>query len=167
MAKYHNKEFTKKVGAKIKKEREHAKLEIEDISEMTGFDRNVILSIERGANTDISHITEIAFALNIHPKELFNVEVIIKPRFKLSAVRQEKSRLTTRILELYSTGFFNTWKTSKEVQVELMARFSSLSKIPTKNIAVIMSRLNNNGKLEVSKKNNSRYNFYKQRKKNL
>ncbi len=132
MAKYHNKEFTKKVGAKIKKEREHAKLEIEDISEMTGFHRNVILSIERGANTDISHITEIAFALNIHPKELFNIEVIIKPRFKLSAVRQEKSRLTTRILELYSSGFFNTWRTSKEVQIELVDRFPGLSKVATK-----------------------------------
>ncbi|MGJ7030939.1 helix-turn-helix domain-containing protein [Niabella hirudinis] len=164
MARYHNKEFTKKVGAKVKKEREHAKLEIEDISEMTGFHRNVIISIENGTNTDISHIAEIALALKIHPKELLNVDVVIKPRFKLSAVRHEKSRITTRILELCGGGFFNTWRASKEVQIELAERFPNL-KISTKNISVILSRLNNNGKLEVSKRSNSRYNYYKKTKK--
>lgn len=164
MAKFHNIEFTKKVGAKIKKEREATNLEIEDVSEMTGFHRNVIISIENGSNTDISHIAIIAFALNLHPKELLDVDVIIKPRFKLSAVRREKSRVTARILELYGNGFFNTWKTSKEVQIELLDKFSRLSKVDTKNISVILNRLVNAGKLIVFKKDNTRYNFYKKKK---
>jgi len=164
MAKYHNIEFTKKVGAKIKKEREALKLEIEDIAEMTGFHRNVIISIEKGTNTDISHIAAIAFSLNLHPKELLNVEISIKPRFKLSAVRKEKSKLTTRIRELLTIGFFNSNKSSKEVQGELQSRYPDSNKFTTKNISVILSRLTSNGMLMVSKKENGRYNYYKKKK---
>lgn len=164
MSKYHNKEFTKKVGLKIEKERKDAGLEIEDISEMTGFHRNVILSIENGSNTDISHLAEVAFALNLHPKVLFDVNVIIKPRFKLSAVRREKSRITARVLELYNTSFFNKWRSSKDVQTEMLNRFPDSSKIETKNISVILNRLKSNGQLITIRKNNTRFNLYKKSK---
>ncbi|MGF7232615.1 MAG: helix-turn-helix domain-containing protein [Arachidicoccus sp.] len=164
MTQYHNLEFTKKVGVKIKTERESLSLEIEDVAGKTGFHRNVIISIENGSNTDISHIAAIAFALDLHPKVLFDVDVEIKSRFKLSVTRREKSRLTSRITDLYSNGFFNLAKTSKDVHIALKESHSNSSSFDTKSISVILKRLCDNGKLEFSKKDGTRYNYYKKKK---
>lgn len=164
MAKYHNIEFTRKVGAKVQKERKHLSLEIEDVAEMAGFHRNVIVSIENGSNTDISHIAAVAFALGLYPKVLLDVDIEIKPRFKLSGTRREKSRLTARLNESLNNGFFDSERTAKEVHEELIENYPNASKVDTKSISVILKRLQESGKLVISKKGNSRYNVYKRKK---
>ncbi|AYD47396.1 helix-turn-helix domain-containing protein [Arachidicoccus soli] len=164
MAKYHDIEFTKKVGVKIRLEREASNLSIEDVAEITGFHRNVIISIENGSNTDISHIAGVAFALNLHPKILLDVEVDIKPRFQLSGTRREKSKLTPRIGKLYNSGYFNIGRTSKEVCTEILEKYPESIKVETKNVSVILRRFCDNGKLQVLKKKGYRYNFYQKKK---
>ena len=161
MAKYHNKELTQKLG--IKRERERVSLEIEDIAELTGFHRNVIIGIENGNNTDVSHIVEIGFALGLHPKSLFDISLKIKPRFSLSATRKEKSRLTSRIKTLYHKGFFNLPKSTSEVYRELNNQFDKAIKTDTKSLSVILNRLSENGLLTVSKKDGKRFNYYRKK----
>lgn len=151
MAKYHNKKVTKLIGKNITRLREAAKLEIEDLATMTGFHRNVIISIENGSNTDISHIIAIAFALNLHPMEILNVPVTIKSRNPLPPGRREKNRLTSRINILIKEGFFNRKKTGIEIRDELRKRYPASTNIETKNISVILARQVKQGKLKVIK----------------
>ncbi len=108
MGAYHNIKITKQLGARLAKLREERKLEAEDVAEMTGFTANTIRKIEDGRECSISYFIEIAFAIGVHPKDVLDIDLDIKPRYALSARRKEKSRLTQRISELIETDFFET-----------------------------------------------------------
>jgi transcriptional regulator with XRE-family HTH domain len=151
MAKYHNRIVTKLIGESIKKIRNKQNLEIEDIAEITGFHRNTINSIEQGANTDLSHFVEIAFALNKQPKEILEIDFEIKPRNSLSKTRKEKNRLTVRILMLIEEGFFKKEKTTREVCDALTGKYPESTHIATKNISVILMRQAQQKKLRIIK----------------
>lgn len=148
MAKYYNQEITKLIGQNIKKYRADAGLEIEDIAEMTGFHRNTIISIENGANTDMSHFIEVCFALKKHPKEVLNIHLNVKPRYPLSGKRKEKNRLTYRVRLLIIEGFFKNPKSSRDVCNELISRYPNAIHVETKNMSVILRRQVSEGNLK-------------------
>lgn len=154
MAKYHNREATKLIGNRLKQLRRDADLQIEDIVEMTGFHRNTIISIENGANTDLSHFIAYALALGKHPKECLDIPFEIKPRYKLSSIRKEKNRLTSRIKGLINEGFFKTPQTSKSVSDELIQKHPESKNITTKSTSVILMRLVDQEELRVKPSNN-------------
>ncbi|SIN80634.1 helix-turn-helix domain-containing protein [Algoriphagus halophilus] len=67
-------EFIDKVGKRIVEIRKSKKVSQEDLVERRGFTLSQIGRIGRGGiNTSISHISAIAKALKVAPKELFDV----------------------------------------------------------------------------------------------
>ena len=68
-----NEEFLNKLGSKIRILRNNKKLSQEGLAEMADLDRNFISLIENGkANPSIIYLKQIADALNVDIKELFN-----------------------------------------------------------------------------------------------
>jgi transcriptional regulator with XRE-family HTH domain len=111
-----NRKETSRIGKNIRKLRMEAGFSIDDISDMTGYGKSRISIIENGGETTTSHLIEIAKAIGVHPKEIFNIPFLIKPRYRLSPKRQGRSRLTFRINKLYEeTDFFNSPIFVKEV----------------------------------------------------
>ena len=163
MAKYQNKDETKKIGEQILKLRVENGFNIEDISFMTGFARTTISSIEMGSNTDASHLIEIAKAIGVHPRELFNVPFKIKPRYKLPTNRINKSSLTERIKKLLSeSDFFKTPKLVNEVVKYLSDKNNlKLKAINSVTVSVILKRFCDAGELKYIKK--GRKNLYSKR----
>ena len=120
MSIHRNTTVTVAFGKKIKELRKTHGLEIEDISELTGFTPANIRAVERGKESRISTLAEIAFAIGVQPHEIFNVTFKIKTRFKLSAKRKEKTRLTKRINQLIKSNYFKDPKFVKDVLSLLM-----------------------------------------------
>lgn len=156
MGNYHNKKFTTKIGFRLKEEREAKKWDVEDIAEMTGFSANTVRAIENGRECNISYLVEIALAIGIHPKEIFDVDFVIKPRYKLSAKRKEKTRLTSRINELLHSNFFSSPKFVKDVLQVLVNEYKT--KTTASSVSVILLRLVEQGYL--IKKKQGRQNLY-------
>ena len=156
MGNYHNRKFTTKIGSRLKEEREAKKWGVEDIAEMTGFSANTVRAIENGRECNISYLVEIAFAIGVHPKEIFDLDFIIKPRYKLSAKRKEKTRLTSRINDLLHSNFFSTPKFVKDVLDALVHEHKA--KTTASSVSVILLRLVEQGYL--IKKKQGRQNLY-------
>jgi transcriptional regulator with XRE-family HTH domain len=162
MAKYHNTRDTKKLGSRIKELRLANEFSIEDIASMTGFARQTINAIEKGSNTDSSHLIEIAKAIGVHPMELFNFTLELKPRYKLSPKRINSNLLTLRLNKLYSeTDFFKTPKFVSDVVAYLSGELNVKSS--STKVSVVLKRLVADGKLQHSK--NGRRNSYLKKKK--
>jgi transcriptional regulator with XRE-family HTH domain len=157
---YHNKKVTTKLGLRLKEQREAYKWDVEDIAEMTGFSANTIRAIENGRECNISYLIEIAFAIGIHPKVILDVDFMIKPRYKLSARRKEKTRLTSRINDLLHSHFFSTPKFVKDVLLVLVNEYRI--KTTASSISVILLRLVDQGHL--LKRKQGRQNLYFARK---
>lgn len=156
MKKFRNKTITKQIGSRIKKLREGAGLSIPDIADMTGFSYPTISAIEKGQEVTASYLVEIAFAIGVHPKEIFDVDFVIKPRYKLSAKRKEKTRLTSRINDLLQSNFFSSPKFVKDVLTVLVNEYKT--KTTASSISVILLRLVEQGAL--LKKKQGRQNLY-------
>ena len=162
MRHYHNKKETKKIGNRINFLRKENKFSIEDVAEMTGFTRALIIGVENGKNTDTSHLIEIAKAIGVHPMEIFNVDFEIKPRYKLSPKRQQREFLTQKIKFLFSeTDFFNTPKFVSEVASKINEDFGVNPSSTV--VSVILKRLVSANKLSFKKV--GRNNAYSKRKK--
>ncbi|MBS9525722.1 helix-turn-helix transcriptional regulator [Litoribacter alkaliphilus] len=64
------------MGNRIAELRKSKKISQEDLVEFTGFTLSQIGRIERGeVNTSISHLSKIAYALKVHPKELLDFDL--------------------------------------------------------------------------------------------
>lgn len=134
---------------------------IDDISDMTGYGKSRISVIENGGETTTSHLIEIAKAIGVHPKEIFDIPFLIKPRYKLSPKRQERNRLTFRINKLYEeTGFFNSPVFVKNVDQFLRDEYNI--KANSSAISQILKRLVTEGKLKYVKA--GRQNQYSKKK---
>lgn len=139
MARYRNDKLLKLIGERIRNQRISEELEIEDVAEMTGFTYNTIANIENGSETYLSYLVEVCLAIGVHPKDIFNIKVKIRPRYELSPSRREKSRLTSRIRILISGGYFKTPKTTSEVVKKLKEEYN-LEAI-SKDVSSILGRL--------------------------
>jgi transcriptional regulator with XRE-family HTH domain len=159
---YHNKKETSKIGAKIRDLRNKAGFSLDDVADMTGFTQSLLSAVENGSETGISHLIEIAKAIGVHPKEVLDLPMEIKPRFPLSPKRKERNRLTFRITELCNdTDFFETPRFVRDIVEQL--RDDSKGKISSASVAVIMKRLNEAGKLKYNTVGRQKQ-YYKKRK---
>jgi len=149
VTKHQNISVTQAIGKKIKELREARGFEVEDIAEMTGFTSNNIRAIEKGKESRISTLVEIAFAIGVQPFEILNIIFKIKPRFKLSAKRKEKTRLTERINHLIKSNYFKTPRHAKDVLLILTEDFKI--KTTSSAISAILIRRVKEGKLKVRK----------------
>lgn len=71
-----NDKAIKAFGQNLKNIRKVKKVTQEELSFQTGLELSQVGRIERGViNTSISNVFDIAEALNIHPKELFDFDV--------------------------------------------------------------------------------------------
>lgn len=156
MARYHNKRDTKRVGEQIKLLRKRRGWNIEDISAMTGFARSTITSIENGAETDTTHLIEIAKAIGVHPTEIFNIPIELRPRYKLPGKRKEQLRLTQKINMLVEQGYFSSPRFVNQVRSALHENFST--KANPVSISGVLLRLAGEGVLKYSK--SGRKNLY-------
>jgi transcriptional regulator with XRE-family HTH domain len=152
MTRYKNEKTLNALGKRIKACRIQAGLEIEDLVAMTGFTYNTISNIENGSETYLSYFIEICFALSIHPKEIFDMEMEIKSRHSLPADRQEKSRLTKRIRVYINSGYFKESRSARDVTEKLIADHKL--DFESKNVSVILNRLAKSDTLKIIKKNN-------------
>ncbi|CAA9196012.1 hypothetical protein FLA105534_00905 [Flavobacterium bizetiae] len=152
MARYKNEIALKKIGEKLKNERLKAALEIEDLAAMTGFTYNTILNIETGLETYLSYFIDVCFSLGIHPKEIMDVTLDVKPRFSLPASRLEKSRLTNRINALIKSDYFNKERSAREVTQKLTIDYNS--DFESKNVSVILIRFVKANILKITKVGN-------------
>jgi transcriptional regulator with XRE-family HTH domain len=157
MVRYKNEIALKNIGKRLKAERLKAELEIEDLAAMTGFSYNTISNIENGLETYLSYFLEVCFALGIHPKEILDIGLDIKPRFSLPASRREKSRLTNRINALIEAGYFKIERSASEVTEKLSTDHNS--DFESKNVSVILVRFVKSNVLKITKVRNR--NFYR------
>lgn len=156
MIKYKNDTALKALGKKINAKRISEGLAIEDVAEMTGFAYNTIVNIENGSETNLSYFMAVCFAINVHPKVIFDIELDIKPVFPLSASRKEKSRLTPRIKDLFDQEFFNTSRSARDVATKLMADYEL--DVDSKTISALLLRFAKSNYLEIVR--NGRKNSY-------
>lgn len=150
MANYHNKKETKKIGLHIRALREGKELSVEDVASMSGFSWKTIRDVENGSNADTSHLIEIARAIGVHPRELFDVPMDIKARFKLSPKRIASNRLTYRITKLATeSAFFDRPKFVREVVDFLKSEYNIEAEVT--HASVTLQRLAKNGVLKYVK----------------
>lgn len=147
---YHNKKDTKKLGKRIETLRLQKNLSMEDIAFMTGFAKATIMAVENGANTDSSHLIEIAKAIGVHPMELFNLPFDIKPRYKLSPNRQDRDQLTFRLNKLHAeTDFFENPRFVNDIGEYLSEEYNIQP--DASSVSVILARMVKEGKLSYTK----------------
>ncbi|MBT0812834.1 helix-turn-helix transcriptional regulator [Litoribacter ruber] len=73
---YKDQKFINQVGKKVAEIRKSKSISQEHLVELTGFTLSQIGRIERGEiNTSISHLSKIAYALKVHPKELLDFDL--------------------------------------------------------------------------------------------
>ncbi|GHC66141.1 helix-turn-helix domain-containing protein [Ulvibacter litoralis] len=147
------------IGKRIQKHRLEIGLQPEDIAEMTGLTAPTIRNIENGKETYFSNFIAVCLAINIHPKEVLDISISIKPLFELSLPRKEKTRLTPRIDSFLETDFFNIERTANDVVEELAAIYKIQTK--TSVVSVILKRKVEESALKIRKK--GRLNFYKKK----
>lgn len=156
MGKYHNRKETKRVGQQIKQLRLKYGWNIEDISEMTGFSRSTISAVEKGAETDTTHLIEIAKAIGVQPGQIFNILFDLKPRYKLSQKRKDQKKLTLKIRGMIEAGFFKEPRIVNDVREQLFGQ--QKLKVSAAQISVVLLRLTKEGILRASK--SGRKNLY-------
>lgn len=156
MAKYRNDKVLKIIGERLKKQRKKLELKLEDIAEMTGFTYNTIRNMEMGNETGLSYFIEVCLALELHPKDVIDMDYKIKPRFELSAARKEKTRLTARVHIFYDKGFFKEYRSTGQVVDKIEQDYGI--KTTTSAVSVILNRMVKSERLKV--KGENRKNFY-------
>lgn len=157
MSIHHDIKATKQIGENIRELRKLKGFEIEDIADMTGFPSATIRNIEKGNECTISYLIAIALALGVHPKELLDIKIKIKPLFPLSAKRKEKSRLTFRINKLLETDFFKIPRFVRDVCLYLAEEYNF--KASSDAVSVILIRLKSQKKL-LAKKEGRQNKYY-------
>ncbi|WP_268222969.1 helix-turn-helix domain-containing protein [Sinomicrobium oceani] len=147
MKKYKNTKVLKIIGEKIRELRNEKELEIEDIVEMTSFSPKKISDLENGSETSLSYFIAVCFALEIHPKEILNFPMDIKPIHPLTPGRKEKSRLTYRISKYIKDGYFQTPRSTDEVVKKLYEDYKV--DMTSRSVSAVLGRL-----LKSTKKGN-------------
>jgi len=152
---FHNKRDLRRVGVHIRSLRESKEFSVEDVAAMTGFDRNTITAIEKGSNTDLSHLIEVAKAIGVVPMKLLDEPFDLRPRYKLPPNRVAAQRLTLRLNRLVATDFFDKPRLVRDVVVYFQEEYN-VTPNPT-HVSVILKRLVSEGVLKYRKvgRNNS------------
>lgn len=153
--------FLVAIGSKIQKLRTEKDLQPEDIAEMTGLTAPTIRNIENGSQTYLGNYIAVCLALGVHPKEVLDIKVPVKPLFELSDPRKEKTRLTARIESFIQNNFFDEERSAKDVLRELETHYNTQT--TTSAVSVILSRKVDEKELVVYKL--GKKNVYRRRQK--
>ena len=162
MKKFQNNKETRKIGERIRTLRLDAGFSISDIADMTGFSSSLVSKVENGAETSTSHLIEIAKAIGVHPSELFNVPIIVKPRYKLTKKKETKGLITYNLNKLCDeTDYFKTPRFVRDIVHYFEEEFG----IKTNSIVIagITRRFVKEGRLKAKK--NGRQHLYWLKKK--
>lgn len=135
MAKYKDTELLEDLGNRLKSQRLKKRFLRVDVANKTGFAPQTIRDIEEGNETSLSYFTEVCKALEIHPKEIYDIEISLRPRNK-TGVR--KNRITSGIKELIEDGYFKKSRTSSKVASKLKERYEI--ETTSKTVASILKR---------------------------
>ncbi len=154
MSRYKDKPNLVQLGANLTKQREALELSVEDVSEMTGFSAQTIRNIEAGQESSLSYIIAICQALDLHPTKAFDFPIKLEPRYKLSAARAEKTRLTQRIEGFVANNYFNKGRTAKDVVAELNEVYQIQT--TTSAVSVILKRKVDEQILKIDQKGQQR-----------
>lgn len=149
-----------KVGAKLKEERENRNWGIPQIQALSDLDYSTIKNFEDGSDSQLSTFVEYCFALGIHPKEMWDIQIMkITPKIPPSNdVDTKKFRYTAGVRQLIEDGFFASWRSTKEVQNFLEEKYNVTLK--SNNIASVLGSLVKGELLNVEKSGN-RYLYMK------
>jgi len=138
------------LGKRVQHQRINEGLEPEDVAEMTGLTAPTIRNIENGSETLLSNFIAVCLAINMHPRDVMDIELIIKPFIELSEPRKEKTRLTKRINDFIKDNYFEEERTAKDVVNEMTVNYKA--KTTTSAVSVILNRKVVEGNLKTKKK---------------
>ena len=150
MAKYYDENAVKQIGERIRKLRKDLGYSLEDLAALTGFTVNTISSIENGGDTTISYLIAICQAIEVHPKEILEIDLELIPRFELPPNRRNRTLLTNRINKLLNeTDFFDEPKLVVSVVNEFIHHYGFNP--DSSEVSAALKRLSDDGKLIYSK----------------
>ncbi|MDR2281620.1 MAG: helix-turn-helix domain-containing protein [Sphingobacterium sp.] len=117
-----NKNILKKLGQKIRTRREELSYSQADVANMTGVTTVTVLSLEKGRGTTLNNFLLICRALQIQPREAFELDIELVAPFGLSPDSQKRAEKNQKLDRLvYSTDFFEIPRRVSEVIKELGA----------------------------------------------
>lgn len=144
----------KDIGEKLRNERESRNWNVAKIQALSGLNPATISRIEDGSNPLVATLLEYCFALEIHPKELLDLEMDVSPKIPPSKnVEAKKFAYTAGVKQLIKDGFFSSWKSTGEVQEALEEKFQ-VKELVSKNISSALGKLVKNDALIISRDEN-------------
>lgn len=144
----------KAIGEKLKIERERRNWKVAKIQALSGLNPTTISRIEDGSNPLVATLLEYCFALEIHPKELLDLEMDVSP--KIPPAKNDKAKkfaYTAGVKQLMKDGFFASWKSTGQVQEALEEKFQ-IKELESKNISSALGKLVKNNSLVISRDEN-------------
>lgn len=134
-----------KVGAKIRQRRLAKMYSQKDVADLTGLSVNTISAIENGANFTAHNFYLLFNALEIHPRDLYDIDVELEPKYVLPPKSQTRIEISSNLENLVvRSDFFEEPKRVAEVLHEL-----ELDPSLSKNFSVYLSAYCRKGKLVV------------------
>lgn len=149
MAKPIDEIYIVRIAEQLRKRRRESGFSLEDVSAMTGLTVNTISSIENGGDTYVSNCLAICQAIKLDPKDLFDLDLPLEPRFALPPDRKERLLTTRRVTELVESGFF----ASPRLVVSVLKEFSVNYGVepPSSEVSTALKKLAKDGRLEYTK----------------
>ena len=148
----------KAIGEAIKKAREDENILISEVRDNANVTYGTISQIENGGDIHLSRFLKICFALDVHPKDLLNIDFDVTLKGP-SAIETKKNKATARIDDLIKSNYFEGWRTTGEVVKTLNKDHPA--EVKSNNISSTLARFHVKGKLLKRKKENSRLNEFK------
>lgn len=149
----------KAIGEAIQSKRNDDSIENAEVQKSAGLSYNTISKLENGGDIYLSSFLKICFALDIHPKDLLDIDFdVILPGNP--AKKTDKSKSTRRLNDLIEDGYFDDWKSTGEV-VEELNRDHPVE-VESNSVSSLLGRLHRDGELlKRNKKNSNRLKEYK------
>jgi transcriptional regulator with XRE-family HTH domain len=159
--KYYDEKSLKQIGSNIRELRKDHGYSLEDLAALTGFTVNTISSVENGGDTTVSYFIAICQALDVHPKQVLDIDLRLQSRFQLPPSRRNRSLLTNRIKKLVNeTDFFDEPKLVISVVNEFVQHYG-FNPDPSE-VSTALKKLSIEGKLTFKK--SGRKNLYTRKK---
>lgn len=94
------------IGEKLKDRRLSLEYSLSDISDMTDFSKSTIINLEKGIATNLDYYIGYAKAIDLKLIKLFDLPILYKPKYELSADKKNRIFLSKKMRQLYSTEDF-------------------------------------------------------------
>lgn len=108
------------LGKKLKNKRLEKGYSQKQISIMTEIPRDTVKNIENGSTKGLDYYLEYSKALEYELTDLFNIEIVLKPKHELSSEEKKVVRFTQLIRHnLLLKGFFKEEKSVEQVSLKL------------------------------------------------